>query len=734
LAEGIRQAWIRHRGPVLATAVLLWLPACRSPTLSAEPSPVGSTTADSTSASSLPTLPVHTSPNSEHPGALSDQDMKILVAKEGEIRGTVVGLPDRSPIEGARLTIRETGLHPVSSDRHMKLDAVTDRDGRFVVGGVRYGWRVEVEAMAPGWTNKRVSASVLREPPGDSIGATITLELRPITRLRGTVTDADGMPVEGADVMVIEKGAPLGLDHYRERRRNVKRGFLPTARTDAAGRFEAGGLGAGSTCTVMVMAGMRGESEPLDHVLQPEESGGNTLDFALPRPTGLILRTLDPDGRPATGILTTLITGPGGSGHNTAGTDSSVTYEGLVPGPHTVLITSEKYAETSVAVDVPRAQVVEREVRLAAGVGISGLVTDAAGIGVAGVRMEAWREGGNSGSLQSAGAATTDDHGGFEVRGLAPGKHYLTINQGQEFLRRVGLFDAPCTGVRVLAGGALAFRLATPAGASLPDMEGTRALVIRMREEGKEGWQDLHTSGKRGWHGNLSLDPATGTGLLAFLPPGRLELVFRVRGFAPVRRSVEIPSGGTVELGTLPLVHGLSLRGVFVDGEGLPVPGEAVKVEYGKFDSSTVVVSAADGSFEIPDLEPGAGTLKSWIVPEDWLPHRSTVNVSEGAPPVRIVLDRGVLVRILVRNTNGSPVRRAWVYGHPHGGGPDDRVTLGTSGDDGTLEHRMAPGAWTISARLLGHPLLRNDVVLAEGAFTITASEGRTIELIAKEK
>ena len=155
-------------------------------------------------------------------------------------------------------------------------------------------------------------------------------------------------------------------------------------------------------------------------------------------------------------------------------------------------------------------------------------------------------------------------------------------------------------------------------------------------------------------------------------------------------------------------------------------------VDYGGFERSAVAATERDGSFRIPDLEPGAGTLKTWgpFSGEGEYPSADLrVVVAPGMEPLRVVVDRGVAVRLRVLRADGSAARRAVVDGRRAGMPTGEAESLGLTSDDGTLECRLVPGAWEFSARRLdsvwGNPVGTD----AEATAEVRRGESPVVEL-----
>jgi hypothetical protein len=532
---------------------------------------------------------------------------------------------------------------------------------------------------------------------GDVVGEPIVIELHPAATLHGTVTGQDGLPVEGAKLWVLEKAGVIDLDLVRKHPTLAESLFPPTCNTDVEGRYEAGGLEAGGLYKVMALKEGKGRFGPVERTLLQGDAASATMDIVLEEQGRLVVRILGPDGNPATGALHAWLTSEDKSGRGADVKDSAAVFEDVEEGAYTVDVISGSFAEANETVVMAKGQVQEREIRLEAGVSISGSVVDGSGRGIPRVRLLAKRDSGVVNMVYEAGEATTDEKGRFEIKGLCPGGHNLQMEQGPGDWRWLGSVPAPSFGLKYLAGGSLSFRLVLPLGKRFPTSE--KAVSISIRQQAEEYWDKVYEMGRAFREENTNLDASTGAGTIRFVPPGDMEVVFRVAGYRPVRRKALIGSGGNVDLGALPLGEGLALRGSTVDESGDPVAGVCVMVEYGRFDRSAVVESSQDGSFVVPDLEPGAATVKTWGpffhgVP--FLDGELPVVVAAGMDPIKVILDPGVVLRGRVLRKGGDPVKGARVTALFRGAEQDDEEVIGTTEDDGTFEKRVKPGTWEV--------------------------------------
>ncbi|MEM7200459.1 MAG: hypothetical protein AAF628_09360 [Planctomycetota bacterium] len=172
------------------------------------------------------------------------------------------------------------------------------------------------------------------------------------------------------------------------------------------------------------------------------------------------------------------------------------------------------------------------------------------------------------------------------------------------------------------------------------------------------------------------------------------------------------PAAKDLEL-RLPSVHGLTLR--VADEDGKPVAGLRLRMYPAGPDSdmgpmmamgfmSTVPLEdrfkpQGDGRYRVEPLAAGAYRVEAWA--DGYAVLVTEVEVLRDTDiPLR--LTREVGGSVLVRTTDGEPVRSAAVYAAPDGGNDEIPQPLGRTGTDGRLElHRVAPGPTELMAH---HP------------------------------
>lgn len=237
-------------------------------------------------------------------------------------------------------------------------------------------------------------------------------------------------------------------------------------------------------------------------------------------------------------------------------------------------------------------------------------------------------------------------------------------------------------------------------------------------------YQDLRDEGFEGTTG------ADGRFAIAKVPGAALDLEVKASGYAPLLvPGIEPPSlreenpapggakgasgqGGPVDLGTVVLRPGATLRGIVQDPRGRPVPDAAIRwsgpggdrlralrMRLGREVPS--LSSGADGRFAISDLASGA-PLNLSVTREGYGEARLT-GVVPGAdpaePPVEVVLEPAFAVRGTVLDEAGRPIAEA-------------SVALVTT-----------QAGWMQGGRLFRRPSRGQVTTDSEGRFELTAIE-----------
>jgi|CXWL01.1.fsa_nt_gi protocatechuate 3,4-dioxygenase beta subunit len=255
------------------------------------------------------------------------------------------------------------------------------------------------------------------------------------------------------------------------------------------------------------------------------------------------------------------------------------------------------------------------DLRLTPAATVAGQVVDPEGRPQDGFLVSAERREDGAADLPSPRFRTGPD-GRFRLAGLEPGVAYelvavrFEVARGQVAVAALAAGEGragvrlPVTAFRIATG-----RVVDTAG---EPVAGAAAALTRVDEAPR-----FFGSDSLGQPGSAARRESDGAGRFRIpgLEPGRYDLRVRAPGFAPVTvRGLTIPArGGEVDLGTVHLGAAVVLRGRVVDAEDEPVADAEIthlQNQIGFFERldelSNRTSSAADGSFEIADLTPGA--------------------------------------------------------------------------------------------------------------------------------
>ena len=207
-----------------------------------------------------------------------------------------------------------------------------------------------------------------------------------------------------------------------------------------------------------------------------------------------------------------------------------------------------------------------------------------------------------------------------------------------------------------------------------------------------------------------SVESEDGRFRIGGLAAGQWTVTIRAEGYTSPEdqtRTVVLPQSGP-ELAFVLERQG-SVRGVVVGPSGAPVSGARVTRAregggfgggWGRRDRG--VETGEDGTFEIPNLQPGS--LRFEASSEDWASSEAaTVEIVAGEVTEGLVLElrRGGRIAGVVRDANGAPWSGRRVT-YAMGGGPmamfggSDTATTDTAG--AFAFERVPPGKWTVNA------------------------------------
>jgi len=581
----------------------------------------------------------------------------------------VVDAEKATPVVGA--TVRVTGTNGIAATS--RVGAVTDGQGRA---------RVEV---APG---AAATVHVAHEDflpfPGTKVvdgEPRVVVTLRPALTISGTVLQPDGTPAAAARVTSDGRG----------------RWVRPT-QTDARGRFRLTSLEAG---TYDVEARLL-KAERVGLVATASVAAGTTdLVLKLVRPegqaTGLVVKVLDPDGKPVPRAYVQVDYGNGGSSGSTAEdgvaiVDVSGRAAGLAGA--TVVVRAPR-ARTGTLLPFGPARLgpltgheTEVEIRLPVEATVTGVVRDPDGAPVRGaVVIAATEEQGRNleGAFTRDGGdlprARTDADGRFRLGGLADGAEVdVHVAPPPDFPRpepvrvRGGQQDVVVT---LVPGTAVVVTVLDEAGAPVQGATVNTTVVEERRDEAS--WR-LPQSGPQG------RADATGAVRLRGLDLRKrygLAVDGPAEGWLTSRREAWSPKNETVRL-----ARALKVAGVVRDPAGRPLAGVQVSLRVGEGSWRGGATTDAAGRFELDGLPAGevvlrvaVGAMGGTVVG----PGEAEVRTHAGATDVAITLDPGleIVLRLADRDIDVRHVVARLVPLGPDGASRSRGVTFAGFDADG---------------------------------------------------
>lgn len=511
------------------------------------------------------------------------------------------------------------------------------------------------------------------------------LLLWPAAEIRGSVTEAGGRPVPGAEISAI----PADAEGNRDFQREVK------TRTAADGSFRLRGLFSGATYRLGVQrAGMApavrlagaGAAAPVHIVLSPGA-----------RISG---RILDEEGRPVAGarvIFSSTNEGDLDAWHaylrrdprfSRTTTDAEGRFQLVDVRAGRFHLTMDRQgflpATRSVEVPDPPRDVDLGEVTLEAGAVLEGLVTDEQGRPLAEARVSSAPSDPASVPLErrrqrlevgGGGGSRTGPDGRFRVESLIQGVSYdLSVELD-------GYVPAKVSGVEPPARAPLRIEM-KPAPSLTGRVVGPDGRPVAMASVAARGEGDA-----------AHMPPLASAGCdesgrfrLFFAAPGSVTLAARATDYrTKIVRGVEVPARGEVGPIEISLEPGAVLEGRVLDERGTPVSGAQVSAQStgALFGVSEVwqVSNDAEGRYRLEGLDLGpydvsatAGDRKA----------RASVDIGLSVQSLDLRLEEQASVSGRVTDAAGAPVVGAGVFlipADPEG----ERAQRVTSGADGAF-------------------------------------------------
>ena len=592
-------------------------------------------------------------------GAAPGTPHQITLDRGGTLEGTVLDARG-APVAGARIEAWDMGgaffAGSFASDPRLgRVRGRSDTRGRF-----------RLEGLPPGLLGLTASATGMGFARRASLraGDRVQLILAPGSSLSGTVFDPSGKPAAGV-VVQVEPEDP-----------GSQRSFAAPQTTDARGRFEIGGLVAGSF--TLAAQGDQGTAVVTD--LDLPTAGDVTADVRLWPGTSVTGRLLGPDGQPLQGLVR-IETHDGRRARALAdrlraetSPDGRFRLEAIPPGSYVFQVQAlgHAWSRAEATIRAKDAAVNLGDIVLGRGPAIRGRVVDGAGVGIAQATVSAASVG-----KPGLAEAVSAPNGTFTVSGLETGGYRLSASAAG-FVSATREVESPADDVEVLLDRAGAIV------GSVVDPSGKPAEVRSARAERTGG-------------GHRASLRRIGAGLVfEDLPAGLYTVVVdSAQGHAVVQEAAVV-GGATTDLGQIRLGPGCSIRGTAVDTAGAPVPGATVVAQWADGSSGTASTDL-DGGFEIGGVPPGkaAFSVSHPLYVEG--PAGELVVDPAATNAITLVLLRAARIQGSARHRDGAPLPRARVRVEPAEGARRAAWPETSVREDGRFAmERVPPGQVTV--------------------------------------
>lgn len=665
------------------------------------------------------------------PGPSPASPLSLKLRPGGTVRARAVDSETRRPVIEAFIVLEASG------DAEPRW-AVAGAGGEATFSGVPAG-TVELRAHAEGYLEERLDPRPLS--PGQTTA--LTAALRAAASLEGTVRDATGRPVGGAEVSIAGPGElrlalpvplyfPIGVEPVK---------------TDAEGRFQLEGLPPRQDLKVSVAAPGFSPWEMAEMTLDPGERRAG-FEVLLASGATITGRLLDPSGSPVAGASVTAsrrregplgsmviqIAGPGGRGPGgrrgpanplgeetmpevLTGEDGVFRVAGARAGVWSLEVRGASFAPRTVAgIKVEdRAGADVGDVRLEPGARVSGRVLSPSGEAVAYARGVLRRE------LAPVAEFTTGADGSFSVEDLAAGEMLGLVIDADAFAAyEKGGLQPPAEDLLItlvpastVRGQVIDRRTRRP----VPDFE------IALSRSRSAGGGAMMTRMAMVYGPGLPFHSEEGLFEVPDADPGKASIRASAPGYRGAATEIEIPEGKDLDGLVFELEGAGFVSGTVTDERGRPLAGVSVERRRATGPGLRMLAGGEDGTttdgegaFFLGGLERGPATL-SFTHP-DHEPAERDVDVSSDVEGLRVTLGRGAsLAGIVLLEEDGGAVAGASVTATPAGG---DRVAGGRSeksAADGSFEmDGIAPGRYILRAEAPGLRAATEDVLVAPGA------------------
>jgi protocatechuate 3,4-dioxygenase beta subunit len=612
-------------------------------------------------------------------GGLTDVGT-VWLGKRGVLRGVVVD-ERGTPVDGARVQVHAGSgsildlvrnfqklFEELDKDAVPLAHATTNAKGRFEIPDLDPGPMVLV-VRAPG--HLQALQSIVMTSDG-AAGGEVKVRLRASTPFVGVVVDEDGRGVAGARVACLQKNDMKSVFFGRQ-----------YSETDAAGHFHIDAPPTRGSLAVIVSAA----GYP---TLFTEAEAGREQRFVLVSGTDLLVRVLEAGTEaPVQGArLTAMIAKEMGASAQemsfvTGLTDAAgEAHLRTRPGTLAMLLLSHPrlgnatYAGMGgMGMGKPRLQGPKDSTigpgsttmvfHVAAGIRVSGRVTDPQGAPVAGARCSVMS------GLGSGNSTLTDEDGRYELDGQSPPVMMVLVTKPgyvQKMDQHIGDTAAGTTGD--VSRDVVLEPAASVVGRVVgPDHKPVGRARVKAAPEGNRSYLSILGADPE------SLTTPDGRYVLTGVAPGKLRVMARAPGFQDSRtESFEVKAGGATQAPDLGLRRASALRVEVRGPSGAAVAGARVEVSVhaadrvrwdtmASFGDFADEVTGADGQLRVRDVPDGQVTVT--VSHEGQAPARAKLKLAaedRGTEKVvRLALREGLRLGGRVLDGHGDPVAQAIV-------------------------------------------------------------------------
>ena len=616
--------------------------------------------------------------------ALVDRPLRFVLTAGFEVRGRVVR-PGGGDVSGITIAAFHEPRGEADLFTMQRHHTVTDENGEFEVSGLSSGEYL-VAATPEGYPY--VLRDDVRVPGTDFV----EIVLKGDCSLFGKVSDEAGAGIAEAQVILITDGGSTPV--------------VGATLTEGDGSYRIDGLKAGRVQVFLVRAeGYGSYPDDLSQVFRGRGAmqlvpGENEKDVTLAGGATVKGKVIDQSSdEPIEGVLVRLVSPMslfGGERQAVTGADGTFEIVSVPQGPALLKASKDGWFQPGVNMmsvgmlmqgvqrgGEPQAdkgrgatisitesgQVVERELKLAQGSTVNGVVLSPDGEPVAGASVSLRREsqGGRMGMLMAlmGGFETrlSQDGGRFSLPGPAPGEQVRVEASAQGWLSATSEPFTVAPGksfddveVRLRRGATLE---GVVRGDDGQPVEGALVRAVPAGE-GSNSWQV-----RRALSGaDPSVTSSEGRFVLPRLEPGKLVVQVDHEDFLQSRLDdVEVEDGKTVTR-DFALVRGLEIHGTIVGPGGEPVMGAEISARLAKGEGSSAprpggltgsrsesATSAADGTFAVKRLTAGEWNLHAEA---DGFADADVVSSRAGARGVTLRLERAFTISGTVRAEDGE--------------------------------------------------------------------------------